>query len=1153
MSNQFTELLNDALVQGPIGVYVGAGVSCMQPSNLPSWYVFNRNLLDTIHRQAQRAGHVWSPLLEELEKRIDTSELPGIYLSQVIVDRIGDEYFSVLECLNSEEPNAIHYWLAQAAKQKRLSVVITTNFDMLIETAFEKLDVDYISCVTEDEFKKTIGMLNHREAPTYLWKIHGSLGHEDYHLVDTLAQRLKGLPVTIGRAMEAAFTTFPFFFFGTSGGDLQAGGDYLHIRRSSGVGLELYWLFLNESVVSKEVKETVAFARSRGGKAAIVIGRLPDDLPVINGHPEGEFVPNSVQTRFSMSEQGDPLEFSKVIEKWGRKLGFTKACLILCDYAEHIGRWDLGARALETIIMHNVDIRNNPRVLLRLAELLSMATDRQSWYRALELLRKAKRRSGDIQEQGEIHQVQGRILTRFSYFDDALDAFTNASEKFGKDSRPAQHLSALLNRAVCLKSLGQWRDAVQEYLNISQQAGDLGYPLIAGRVLYETGKLLRFFEGPDSCVDILDKAERFFQQVGAIGDLASLQRLRSDIAVDQGNWESAIDYANRSIDLYEIAEDLEGETRALALLAEALHRKGKRDAARVAIERAIEVAANTSNEDLIKTISNKNSRLWEPIGKGDFRLIFSPERPEEEGAYSPESRWKFFMKKAQLAARQLRYRDTFDWMAKGALEISGMKEPMRTQRRIGQELHFGIFLNSGNNPRSALQHFNSARRILEEIGDREFLIQVVANQADAFRRSYVYNEALATYAEGLSLVEHTGKPTGGLRAQMKYYIAIMLGAQGKITEASRLFLEVIEDDEIKEAIGFRLAAYCRLVHCLLDLSKIEEAKHFLDQATLLVIPLLEAVGTMGMVKDARFLVCTARIKLLDGDQMLAEKALARACKRAGSFFSEQKDPENFADACYWLGQIYKQQRPYESLRWYKKALECWDDLQHMNQRAHTLLAGAETLGILERHEEAIEMIVESEEIFTRHQNGFGLGCCLLMKAKIAARNGNLDQARALAHDAKSKFPDGQVLQACAAGDIIAGSPSLFGRATLVEVLRLEGNSRILLLWLGEIEHAVYSRPNVYDGIFLCGRTAGRRELRDAPRTRKLNQASNWSALEQIEEVCKEKGWHKVASMPFGGKDNGPLINWLERTGSPRELHIYYVDPNDYADIGAFIT
>src|SRR6266702_1471325 len=172
MSLRLSDALNSALDQGRIGVFVGAGISTIPPSHLPSWNTLNRAVLEAIHYQAQQDGHVWSELVSEIEERIKTSLLPDIYLSQIIVNRIGFRYFSVLKCLNSDEPNAIHYWLAEMAKQNRLSVIITTNFDDLIETAFERLGVAYLRCVTEEEFTKANEGLRNNDSTTYVLKIH---------------------------------------------------------------------------------------------------------------------------------------------------------------------------------------------------------------------------------------------------------------------------------------------------------------------------------------------------------------------------------------------------------------------------------------------------------------------------------------------------------------------------------------------------------------------------------------------------------------------------------------------------------------------------------------------------------------------------------------------------------------------------------------------------------------------------------------------------------------------------------------------------------------------------------------------------------------------------------------------------------------------
>jgi NAD-dependent SIR2 family protein deacetylase len=183
MSVELSDALTRALENGAIGVYVGAGISTLPPSDVPSWTTFNQAILEGLYAQVHRFGYVWTPLYEAVNATIQRGNLPDVYLSQIIVNRIGRQYFPVLASLNSDNPNAVHFWLASVAKRNRLPVIITTNFDELIEIALERLAVPYLRCVTEEAFEKAYEGIRANDGTTYLLKIHGSLGPSGGHLM----------------------------------------------------------------------------------------------------------------------------------------------------------------------------------------------------------------------------------------------------------------------------------------------------------------------------------------------------------------------------------------------------------------------------------------------------------------------------------------------------------------------------------------------------------------------------------------------------------------------------------------------------------------------------------------------------------------------------------------------------------------------------------------------------------------------------------------------------------------------------------------------------------------------------------------------------------------------------------------------------------
>ena len=219
-------------------VLCGAGVSVAAPSSVPSWWGFNQLVLDelrsrfvTAHRVPVRAaGALTSLSLDSL----DVTEF-----SQIVSDAFaGDTWFDVLGVLDGVAPNINHHTLAAWAKAGPLRVVVTTNFDTLIERAMHEDGVEHrvFDCLL-DEPPKLSGI----GSPVAVVKLHGSASRRA-SLVDLAAQKRRGLPGDWLDWLEDVFGGLHVVVAGFSGADLALGEDYLRLRAASPRTPELTWL-----------------------------------------------------------------------------------------------------------------------------------------------------------------------------------------------------------------------------------------------------------------------------------------------------------------------------------------------------------------------------------------------------------------------------------------------------------------------------------------------------------------------------------------------------------------------------------------------------------------------------------------------------------------------------------------------------------------------------------------------------------------------------------------------------------------------------------------------------------------------------------------------------------------------------------------------
>ncbi len=160
---KFTKILTQSLKSRKIAVFCGAGIS--YNSGMPLVNQFVQYLLRK---------------LDVPQEHIDiiiNSDLPfESFMESVVENSNPDKLFDIFEY---GDPNTNHVFLAKLAKANLVKIICTTNFDLLIERAFDDegliRDEDYKVYYTEAEFKK----IDWSKDIIHLIKIHGSVENKE--------------------------------------------------------------------------------------------------------------------------------------------------------------------------------------------------------------------------------------------------------------------------------------------------------------------------------------------------------------------------------------------------------------------------------------------------------------------------------------------------------------------------------------------------------------------------------------------------------------------------------------------------------------------------------------------------------------------------------------------------------------------------------------------------------------------------------------------------------------------------------------------------------------------------------------------------------------------------------------------------------------
>jgi len=243
------EKFKTAFENGNIVIVAGAGISKDQPANLPSWWDYNLLLIESI---GKIGAEVLGKSANLLDMNMVLKHFPVVSVSDFFVNRIaGNSYFPLLEMLDGAEPNEHHLTLAKLAKEKHITGIVTTNFDTLIEQAFEKMHVPYTLYSVDEDYQKQDSFTG-----IPICKIHGS-AEKAIFSIDTVQQKLQGLSVEKKYMLRKLFLENHILFIGFSGEDFLFGSDYIPVKANKSNDYGITWIAYPGSSFNKQVTELI--------------------------------------------------------------------------------------------------------------------------------------------------------------------------------------------------------------------------------------------------------------------------------------------------------------------------------------------------------------------------------------------------------------------------------------------------------------------------------------------------------------------------------------------------------------------------------------------------------------------------------------------------------------------------------------------------------------------------------------------------------------------------------------------------------------------------------------------------------------------------------------------------------------------------------
>lgn len=479
------------------------------------------------------------------------------------------------------------------AELGRLQVVITTNFDTLIEKAFRQAKLPLRVLTQPEDFQRyLLEAKSERDGTCVLMKIHGCVSQTSGRLVDTLAQRLQGLPPAIGSCIHAILDRQPLVVAGFSGSDLRAGTDYLHFERGGLRGRRLIWLARTPRV-DPVVNALLGRYRDGGALTELIIGELPEAL-----------TGKSAEMALARSAAPDSPHALRPLTTWARDLGSALCAVLLCDLCEHLGELSLALDALDELLEADAYARKATwaPLYLKAAELHALRDRASDRFATLDRLRQAD--GPGLDAAGRKRIVLGVARARMGAFqlDRALDIV--AADDVGDAPSSIDDLELALSVSVALQRAGRSREAAARLLATAAHAVKLGFPAIAGAANTRAADLHAAAGDYLAALEHYDLASIDLSRTGGLRELILIQARRTLVLLVLGRLSLAEAASHEALKASERISDPFARIEAFRAQSVLRQTVGDEVGAREASRRAEEAAADIDDARLFNRALN---------------------------------------------------------------------------------------------------------------------------------------------------------------------------------------------------------------------------------------------------------------------------------------------------------------------------------------------------------------------------------------------------------------------------------------------------------------------------------------------------------------------------------------------------------------------
>jgi tetratricopeptide (TPR) repeat protein len=570
-----TVQIADLIRNRELVIFPGAGVSMAPPSILPSFLDLQNEVLWALSSGQNTTRGWYEDVHEQIKNRDYRSEatkkftdLMPEYVYQVCLDQMGERALDSLDALKSAVPNANHHFLAGALRKGYLPLVLTTNFDTLIEDAF-LTDIDKSAGVRK-ALRVACSPYDHAidAGGPQLLKLHGSIGSKESLAVSLRQIGLRCVSPGL-EVLKKILEKYYVLFTGYRGSDLDVFACMATVKCKG-----VIWNARNKDSLIPKIGNLLT---SVSGKLIfqdlnVLLKELAENL--------GVEVPESGPSPGFVS----PPSLASAMKDWAAAIHDKERLAVLGNVWSYVGDAEKALLSFEEgQVLCNCRKDDNGEAFF-LGRIATVHYEHREYVKAeaacLQQLKLAEHWPLPLRLYENVHVLQmlGLIKDKTGVhpkkvLDDYLIQALRSQEELEKIDPPSRRLKAdiLVNIADVFFRNGHAEESLKGYTGSLALYDEVGDVHGRARSLSNLGSIYLFGK--------LDKAAFLYQEAaylfGETNDIISKATVLYNLALclrEKGNMVTAAGHASESIRLYKAQGDL-GGIRKVKLMIEEIRTK----------------------------------------------------------------------------------------------------------------------------------------------------------------------------------------------------------------------------------------------------------------------------------------------------------------------------------------------------------------------------------------------------------------------------------------------------------------------------------------------------------------------------------------------------------------------------------------------------